>query len=222
VNSIDKGMPSDTNAIGISGTEGYSSDFLKVGDEKYYEDFNVEVTHKFSSKVKGIFDYVYILYNKDIIQGQPGYGTIYSHTGVAEIIWKITSKKTLRTEAQHLFTKDDKKNWAMLLAEFTIAPYWSIAAFDMYNYGNDDPEHRIHYITGTVAFTKNANRISFGYGKQREGIMCVGGVCRTVPASNGFYALGIEQLLVHLPYEKKITAASVCCFCCTVFIFIVR
>ena len=25
-----------------------------------------------------------------------------------------------------------------------------------------------------------------GYGKRREGIFCVGGVCRAVPASNGF------------------------------------
>ena len=24
------------------------------------------------------------------------------------------------------------------------------------------------------------------YGKQREGIICVGGVCRQVPAANGF------------------------------------
>ena len=186
VNSIDRTAPADTNVIGAPGTDGYSSDFLKVGDEKYFEDFNVEVTHKFSNKVKGIFDYVYIVYNKDVIQGESGYGTFYSHIGIAEIIWKITSKKALRTEVQHLLTKDDKKSWAMLLEEFTIAPYWSIAAFDMYNYGNDDPDHRIHYFTGTVTFTKNANRFSIGYGKQRAGIVCVGGVCRTVPASNGF------------------------------------
>ncbi|HPU24227.1 MAG TPA: DUF6029 family protein [Candidatus Kapabacteria bacterium] len=25
------------------------------------------------------------------------------------------------------------------------------------------------------------------YGKQNQGIICVGGVCRTVPASNGLY-----------------------------------
>src|SRR5258706_5852120 len=53
-NSIDRTTPSDTNVIGVSGTEGYRSDFLKVRDQLYFEDFNVEVTHKFSSKVKGI------------------------------------------------------------------------------------------------------------------------------------------------------------------------
>ena len=29
-------------------------------------------------------------------------------------------------------------------------------------------------------------RFALGYGKKREGIFCVGGVCREVPASNGF------------------------------------
>jgi hypothetical protein len=28
--------------------------------------------------------------------------------------------------------------------------------------------------------------LSVGYGKRREGIFCIGGVCRAVPASNGF------------------------------------
>jgi hypothetical protein len=192
-NAIDRTMPGDTNIIGASGTDGYRSDFFKVGDQLYFEDFNIEITHKFSSKVKMILDYVYIAYNKDVVQGTPGYGTFYSNIGVAEIIWKISSKRTLRTEIQHLLTEQDQKNWAMLLCEYTIAPYWSIGAFDQYNYGNDkidlltnEEDSRIHYYTATVAFTKNANRFSVGYGKQRAGIFCVGGVCRTVPASNGF------------------------------------
>lgn len=183
--SIDRQIPGDTNVIGASGTDGYKSDFFKPGDELYFEDFSIEVTHKFSSKVKMILDYVYIAYNKDVIQGSPGYGTIYSNIGVAEIIWKISSKRAFRTEIQHLLTKKDQKNWAMLLAEYTIAPYWSIGAFDLYNYGNDIEEKKIHYFTGTIGFTKNANRFSIGYGRQRQGILCVGGVCRTVPAASG-------------------------------------
>ena len=27
--------------------------------------------------------------------------------------------------------------------------------------------------------------MQLGYGKQREGLLCIGGVCRQVPASNG-------------------------------------
>ena len=32
----------------------------------------------------------------------------------------------------------------------------------------------------------NVSRFELGYGKVREGIFCVGGVCRNVPSSNGF------------------------------------
>jgi hypothetical protein len=185
--SIERNLPGDTNIIGAAGTDGYKSDFFKPGDEIYFQDFNIEITHKFSSKVKGIFDYVYLVYNKDVINpGGSGHGIFHSHVGVAEIIWKFSSKRALRTELQHLMTEHDNKNWAMLLAEYTIAPYWSVSALDMYNYGNDEEDLRIHYYTASIGFTKNANRFSIGYGKQRKGVLCVGGVCRTVPASNGF------------------------------------
>ena len=73
----------------------------------------------------------------------------------------------------------------MVLAEFSMAPHWFIAALDMYNYGNSVKSQQIHYYNFSVGYTKNANRIAVGYGKQRAGLFCVGGVCRTVPASNG-------------------------------------
>jgi len=38
----------------------------------------------------------------------------------------------------------------------------------------------------SAGVTKNANRVSITYGKQREGVVCIGGVCRNVPATNGF------------------------------------
>ena len=41
-------------------------------------------------------------------------------------------------------------------------------------------------ILGITGFIKGANRFEIGYGKKREGIFCVGGVCKLVPSSNGF------------------------------------
>ena len=38
----------------------------------------------------------------------------------------------------------------------------------------------------STGYTQGANRLSITYGKQRAGLFCVGGVCREVPASNGF------------------------------------
>jgi hypothetical protein len=57
---------------------------------------------------------------------------------------------------------------------------------DQYNYGNEAVDQRVHYMYGTVGHIEGANRIAIGYGKRREGIFCIGGVCRAVPASNGF------------------------------------
>lgn len=169
-----------------SGDEGYTSDFFTPGTNVFFEDFNIEYNRKLSKKLRLILSYIYLNYDKDAIEGREGFGQVYSHIGVIETIWKITGKNTLRTEVQHLMTDQDKGNWALLLAEFTIAPKWSFAAFDQYNYGNEITNERLHYYTGTIAFTKSANRFSFGYGRQRSGILCVGGVCRNVPASNGF------------------------------------
>jgi hypothetical protein len=56
---------------------------------------------------------------------------------------------------------------------------------DQYNYGNPDEDLQLHYYTAAIAFVEGAHRFSLAYGRQREGLLCVGGVCRQVPASNG-------------------------------------
>lgn len=165
---------------------GYTSDFFKTGNEVYFEDFNTEYRCKLSKEVKMIITYVYINYNKDVIEGREGFGHVYSHTGIAEFNWKLNSRNNIRTELQHLYTKQDKQSWALWLVEYSVSPHWFVAAFDQYNYGNNDPSQRLHYYTATMGYTHNTNRIQLGYGRQRAGIFCVGGVCRQVPASNGF------------------------------------
>jgi hypothetical protein len=95
-------------------------------------------------------------------------------------------------ELQHLYTDQDegektvKGNWVMGLLEFNIAPKWFFTVFDEYNYGNSDPDMRLHYYSAAMAYVQGTTRISLAYGRQREGLLCVGGVCRAVPAANGF------------------------------------
>lgn len=184
-NAIDRVRVNDTTAIMESGTLGYKSDFFKVGKELYYEDFNIEISRKICKKVKAILSYLYQSYNKEVIEGHPGVPTVFSHIGVLDLSYKIKDKKSLQLELQHLYTKQDNGNWAMVMLEYTIAPKWFFSAGNQYNYGNDVKEKQIHYYNASFGFIKNANRISITYGKQREGILCVGGVCRFVPASNG-------------------------------------
>lgn len=184
LNNIDQAIPSDTNVIGISGTYGYESDFFKVGNDLYFQDFNVEINKKFSKKFSSNFIYQNLIYNSYVLR--KGHGTVYSNVGIADMLYKINAQNAVHIEMAALFTKQDLGNWAMLQVEYSIAPKWFFSVSDQYNYGNEDKSKQIHYYTGAIAFAKGGNRIQLGYGKQRQGIMCVGGVCRNVPASNGF------------------------------------
>lgn len=164
---------------------GYLEGDYFIPGQTYFQDFNIDVTHKFSSKFKLMLMYASQIYNIDVIQGKPGYPKILSHIGMAEITYKVGDDKSLRIEMQHLYTKQDKRSWAMGLIEYGVGEHWLISVQDNYNYDNYIVEERFHYYNATVAYVKSATRISLGYGKQRAGIFCVGGVCRYVPASNG-------------------------------------
>jgi len=172
--------------------DGYKSNFFEVGKELYFKDINVELEKKLSRKFKSVFHYYYQEYNKDILQGLAGYGIINSHIGVVDLTFKLKPKHSLRIELQTLFTKQDKGNWVMLLLEYSVAPHWFFTIMDMYNYGNSDSEKRFHYYNTSFAYSKKGTRIQLGYGRVLEGIICVGGVCRNVPASNGF-TIGITS-----------------------------
>lgn len=193
IHAIDKTPLNDlvvTNESTYS--EGYSSDFISWGKEKYFSDVNLEITKKISHKFKLIFNYIYFEYNKGVME-EPGYPMVYSHIGIADLSCKINEKNSIRFEAQHLYSKNDidaetlkeKKNWAMLLVEYSVAPKWFFTISDMYNYENEVIEKRVHYYNGSITFVKGTTRLALGYGKQRKGIFCAGGVCREVPASNG-------------------------------------
>jgi hypothetical protein len=71
----------------------------------------------------------------------------------------------------------------MALVEYTVSPKYFVTIQNMYNYGNQVT--KLNYPNLTFGFNKGTNRLTLGYGKQRAGIFCVGGICRNVPASNG-------------------------------------
>ena len=167
-------------------TLGYSSPFFQVGKQMIFRDFHIEIHRKFNAKWKATVMYLNWVYNKDVIQGLSGFGTIFADMAVVDVAYKINASHTIRVEAQSLLSKQDFGSWAMGMIEYTFAPNWFVAVLDQYNYGNPDSNKQIHYITGNTGFNKNGNRIMLQYGRQRAGIFCVGGVCRNVPASNGF------------------------------------
>lgn len=162
----------------------YTANYFGIGKDIYFRDFYVEVNKKFSKKWKATFIYAYQVYNKDVIQ-KPGGGMIYSTIAAVDITYKIKPESALRLELQNLATRQDHQDWAYALLEYTINTNWYVALGDQYNYGNNHGDQRYHYYNFSAGYIKNANRIELMYGKQREGIFCVGGVCRNVPASNG-------------------------------------
>jgi len=184
VNTIEKLTLNDTTPVGAPGTLGYRSPFFKPGPDKLLRDFNIEITRKFSRAFKMIASYQYLVYNQLQLEGKGG--IVNAHVAVADLTWKPTDEHALRGEFQGLWTRQDKGNWVMGMLEYSISPHWFFAITDQWNYGNPDEHKRVHYVYGSIAYARNANRIMVSYGKQREGILCVGGVCRNVPAMNGF------------------------------------
>jgi len=186
VYNIDRQKVNATDSLGASGTLGYKSDFFKLGDEIYFKEFNTEITHKFNKRFKGIVSYLHQTYNIDVIEGHPGDPMVYANVAIADLTYMLSDSKALHAELQGLWTKQDKGDWAQLLLEYSIAPSWFVSVMDQYNYGNPDKAKQLHYYLGSFGYNKGANRIAFSWGRQRAGILCVGGVCRAVPASNGF------------------------------------
>ena len=164
---------------------GYTSDFFKVGDEKYFQDIGIVIEKKLSKDLTINLEYTYLVYNKDVIEGVEGFGTVYAHVSIAEFQYKLNRTHSLRGELQHMYTEQDFGDWAMVLLEYSIAPKWFVAAWDEFNYGNDVEDEQFHYPNVRVGYTQKANRFTLGYGRQRAGLLCVGGVCRVIPASNG-------------------------------------
>ena len=125
------------------------------------------------------------------------------YIAVFDGLYKLTSRQSLRLELQYLYSPfamqesinpstgmpeysvfDDKKNrgswWAASL-EYSFAPRFSIFVSDMYNFESE----KVHYYSVGMSYTKGNTRIGLTYGRNREGYVCSGGVCRQMPGYTG-------------------------------------
>ena len=175
-------------------------------EELYFNDINLTINKKLNSNTEANFVVANQTYNKDLLEGHvPGdYGVLNSTILIADLSYEIKQGHSLRMELQNLISKQledystsggvyengmeepAEGDWGMALLEYTVSPHWFFTVQDMYNYGNELEEKQLHYLNLTAGFIKGANRFEIGYGKKREGIFCVGGICKLVPSSNGF------------------------------------
>lgn len=163
----------------------YQTKYFNIG-EKYYTDASLEIRKKWNKKWNSILYYVNQYYNKGIVEGSTG--DVRSNILIGESIYKMPRGRALRFELQHLWTKDDAKNWAGGTLEFNLNSKLSFYVNDIYNYGNDENSEKIHYYNLGTSYVFGPNRISVNYGRQRGGLLCVGGVCRYITGSSGISA----------------------------------
>lgn len=166
---------------------GYQSDWFKTGD-LYYADASMEIAKKLSKSTKLTCTYGYQIFNP-IVEGHKG-DLHYNHIVVADLTWKMNKKNVMRFEAEWMGSDskynhdvDDKRcgDWIMGLVEYNFTSAWFVSVSDQYAYRDGIG----NYYNVSVGYNHGATRIQLGYGKQREGLLCIGGVCRQVPASNG-------------------------------------
>lgn len=181
VNSIDRTLRDG----GGMGTDGYGSAFWKWGDDRYYQDLDVQIEKKLTKSFKLNLMYMNQFYDKTAVEGHGG--TIHSDIFVAEGKYQFSRKMTLRAEAQYLSTAHESGDWAYGLLELSVQPYLMFTVSDMYGRPEKDGRYtgREHYYMGSITGTYGPHRLQLGYGRTRDGLNCSGGVCRYVPASKG-------------------------------------
>ena len=165
---------------------GYQRNSWGFGDSLNVQDISFEIERKFSKNFKAKAMYMNLQFNTLATPVTTDFkGIVFADIFVLETQIKTAKRQSLRTEFQVLFTEQDKGDWATVVAEYTWSPHWFASVIDQYNFGNPDEAKRVHYLYGSAGYINGSHRLSLGYGKRREGIFCVGGVCRAVPASSG-------------------------------------
>lgn len=164
----------------------YDPKFIGKGD-RYFRDLNIEIKNRWSSLWSSIITYQDVIVDKGVAKGGPlgSQGDIRAQIAVAEVTRRFGGGKALRVEAQHLWTPHDDKNWAGGLLEYNFNSTYTIYAADAWNYGG---EEKYHYYSVGGSYTKGNTRFAMNYGRQRGGLICVGGVCRYVPENTGVTA----------------------------------
>lgn len=154
--------------------------------EKYFSDFSIEIRKKWTPKWRSIFYFVNQSYNKKVVEGSGA--MINSNIGVIESTHRLGNGKSIRLEVQMLNSDSTKHDWTGGTIEYNINSRFSVYANDIYNKGSDTNTEKTHFFNLGGSYTKGATRLGINYGRQRAGLLCVGGVCRFVAEATGLTA----------------------------------
>ena len=171
--------------FGASDDLTYESEFLNFKN-KLYSDLNLEIRKKWNRKLSSIFTYINLFYDKSYLE-TGFYDKVRAWIGVIDNTYKFGRGKSFRLELQHLSTNDDARNWVGGTAEFFFNSKFGLYINDSYNYeeSNNPVDTKVHFYNTGCSYAKGASRISLNYGRQRGGLLCVGGICRQVSPNTG-------------------------------------
>ena len=143
-----------------------------------YRDINIDLERAWSRKFRTI---LFV----SIQENSPTHGnrkaTDAQNVFVLDGLYRFTKTASLRMELQYLYSQELTKDWMAGLVELSFAPHWSVSVSDMYNHGDT----RVHYYNFGVSYAYDAFSVSLSAGRNREGMVCSGGVCRWQPAYKG-------------------------------------
>lgn len=161
-------------------------------NQDIYSEVYTQFTLKKPQKWTLIGGVQYQQYDQELFEGKPGVPKVEAITPYFDFLYKLSQKKSLRTELQYMSTDQDFGSWVYLLEEFSISPHWIFEASDMWNISpkksteGTEKLKDLHYPTLGVVYSAGSTRYALRYVKQVEGIVCSGGICRLEPAFSGF------------------------------------
>ena len=157
--------------------------FMGMGGDLAFAEASLELEKKWGPDWKTILVFAYQRQNEF---SRFGFGDMQMNTeiAVADVLWQISPKTSLRAEVQHAWSDSyDDQRWMMGLIELGLAPRWMIYVSDMCNYQSYGDN--IHYIDAGVSYAYKFLRASASFGRYRAGEVCSGGICRYVPEHTG-------------------------------------
>lgn len=169
-------------------------------------DINVDVDRQWNRKFKTTFLYSRQQFDSnfpifDAVTGEyVGSEQAISDIFVADMTYKFNKKHSVRLELQYLWDatnlystagQDYEGDWFAFAVEYNFAPMFSFYYNHMWNCTDStngfkpNNNNKLHYYQAGVSWTYDRYRVQVSYGRNREGTVCSGGVCRFQPAYTG-------------------------------------
>ena len=164
----------------------YEAKFIGDGP-RLFRDWSIEIKKRITQKFSTVTTFQDIIIDKGVTLGGPigVQGDIKAKIAVLEGTYSFKGSKSVRFVLQHLWSEQDRKNWIASVLEYNVTSSLAFYVADSYNY---EGEGKIHYYNAGGSYSKGRTRLGLNYGRQRGGLICVGGVCRFVPENTGLSA----------------------------------